>query len=90
MKHTITIKAVLNGFHVTVGCQSLAFESRKSLLRELERFLEDPGKIEKEYRESAIHKILLTDPQPAYVTGRSRIFSNTTDSVTANCANPST
>jgi hypothetical protein len=91
MKHEITIRAVLNGFHVKVGCQQLAFESRKSLLRELERYLEDPVKVEKEYRENAIHKTLLTDPTvpTGYVTGGSLVFSNPAGTTSTLCGTAS-
>lgn len=45
----ITIKAVLNGYRVEVGCQELVFESRKRMLKELKRYLKNPDKVEAEY-----------------------------------------
>ena len=45
----ITIKAVLNGYRVEVGCQELVFESRKWMLKELKRYLKNHDKVEAEY-----------------------------------------
>ena len=44
-----TIKQVDNGYIVTVGCKTLVFESRKRLLDELDRYMRNPAKAEKEY-----------------------------------------
>lgn len=51
----ITIKPVLNGYVVQVGCQVLAFNSRSDLLHELQRYFEDPEGVEKAYRGNALH-----------------------------------
>ena len=37
------------GFHVLVGCKSLAFESKKDLLKALEMYIDDPAKARKKY-----------------------------------------
>ena len=46
---TITIKTVLNGYRVEVGCQEVVFESRKRMLKEIGRYLKKPNKVEAEY-----------------------------------------
>ncbi len=45
----VTISKVMNGFIVRVGCQTLVFDTREGLLRELRLYLENPTKIEQEY-----------------------------------------
>ena len=40
----IHIKKAMNGFIVTVGCQTLVFEGRERLIRELDLYLEHPDK----------------------------------------------
>ncbi len=45
----VTIRKVMNGYTVQVGCQTLVFETREALLRELGRYLEAPGVVEQEY-----------------------------------------
>lgn len=47
----ITIRPVLNGHLVTVGCQVLAFNSTTEMVTELVRYLADPRMVEKEYQE---------------------------------------
>lgn len=49
--HDIKIKAVLNGYIVKVGCQTVVFGSRKKLFRELDRYLDNPSAVEREYLE---------------------------------------
>ena len=46
---TITIRTVLNGYRVEVGCQEVVFESRKRMLKEIGRYLKNPNKVEAEY-----------------------------------------
>lgn len=38
-----------NGFFVTVGCARLAYTDKKDLVADLEAFLDDPDRVEKEY-----------------------------------------
>ena len=45
----IHIKKAMNGFIVTVGCQTLVFEGRERLIRELDLYLEHPDKVEQQY-----------------------------------------
>lgn len=67
----ITITPVLNGYSVRVGCQLLAFESAKTMLKELQTYLAHPALTEARYRKSAVNKSILTDvPAPLmYGTG---------------------
>ena len=57
----IQIAPVMNGYLVTVGCQTLVFNTPKDLLKELERYLEKPVELEKEYAERALHCGILKD-----------------------------
>ena len=50
--YQINIEKVTNGLIVKVGCSKFVFESTKGFLIELEAYLENPEKIEKEYRET--------------------------------------
>lgn len=43
----ITIKPVLNGYLVTVGCQDLAYTSREKLIADLTSYLNSPEETEK-------------------------------------------
>ena len=47
--HEIKIGYALNGYIVTVGCKTVVFESRKRMLKELNRYLKNPNKVEAEY-----------------------------------------
>lgn len=62
MIRQITINPCLNGFIVNVGCQTVVFESRSQLLRELDNYLAKPQEVEKRYGHDAIHKDLLNSP----------------------------
>lgn len=56
----ITITPVLNGFHVRVGCQALAFHEKDKLISELDRYLDNPEAVTKEY----LTKYGPLEPQP--------------------------
>jgi hypothetical protein len=45
----IIVLAALNGYQVTVGCQHLVFEDRNKMLAKIDRYLEFPQAVEKEY-----------------------------------------
>jgi len=47
MLKKITIRPVLNGFVVSVGCQELAYSNRHKLLNDLNAYLHDPEGTEK-------------------------------------------
>lgn len=65
MIREIKIKAALNGYVANVGCQTLVFNSRADMLKELDGYLEKPDETEKRYRETAVNRELLNSPQPA-------------------------
>ena len=52
----IKIKPASNGFIVEVGCKVFVVDSTKKLLKELERYIKDPNKVEKLYEIGAINK----------------------------------
>ena len=49
--YEVKIKKAMNGYIVEVGCQTLVFETEGKLINELTRYLNNPGKVEKEYQE---------------------------------------
>ena len=49
MTYKIEIETLDKGYLVKVGCKKLAFKKRKDMLRELERYLKNPKKVEEEY-----------------------------------------
>ena len=49
MIRDITIKAVLNGFIVTVGCHTVVFQSADQLLAELAAYFVAPDEVEKRF-----------------------------------------
>lgn len=55
MIREITIKAVLNGFVVTVGCQTLVFQSPDALATELLHYLIDPDRTEDYYLDHSVN-----------------------------------
>lgn len=65
MIREIKISAALNGYTAKVGCQTLVFNSRPEMLKELDRYLEKPDEVEKEYREKALNRSLLNEPAVA-------------------------
>lgn len=48
---TITINKAMNGFIVTVGCQTLVFEDADTLLEQLDDYLRNPKATETAYLE---------------------------------------
>lgn len=56
---TVTIDAALNGFIVKVGCQTLVYSDRRTLLDDLDAYMADPAKKEADMRETALNKRLL-------------------------------
>lgn len=65
----ISIRKVMNGFIVDVGCQTLVFETHERLLIELRRYLENSETVEKEYTERyGMQGGGLPGPTEAYAT----------------------
>lgn len=65
MIRTIGITPALNGFIVVVGCQTLTFNTREELLRELRGYLENPEETEKRYVETGLNAKHTLDRVPA-------------------------
>jgi len=59
----IGIRAVLNGYVVTAGCQALVFQDRENMLREIGRYLSKPEEVEKEYIKCAVNGFKPDDPR---------------------------
>jgi hypothetical protein len=52
---TVTIRPVLNGFVVTVGCSEIVFKVMEDLCEELVRYQRHPEAVEKEYMARAVN-----------------------------------
>jgi hypothetical protein len=46
----VTIRKVLNGFIVQVGCQTLVFDDKAKMLIELSSYIDNPAQMEKLYQ----------------------------------------
>lgn len=65
----VTVNAVLNGWTVQCGCQTLVYTDPDKLTGDLRDYLRDPKAKEAAVIESAVNKRLLQDiPQPAEAT----------------------
>ena len=53
---SITIKPVMNGYIVEVGCATVVFETQKKLQKELAAYWDDPEKTEERYEKNAVNK----------------------------------
>ena len=73
MIREITIRAVLNGYIVNVGCQIVVFQNRDYMMRELLRYLEKPDEVEEEYTTRGLNTeqlaTLRTLPEPFQTEG---------------------
>jgi len=62
---SVTVNAVLNGWTVQVGCQTLVYTDPDKLTGDLRDYLRDPKAKEAAVIETAVNKRLLQDmPQP--------------------------
>lgn len=66
---TITIKPALNGYLVTVGCQTLVFNSIETVANELIRYASKPEEVEQEYMKKHSHKLCQPEAQPYTTEG---------------------
>ena len=57
MPREITIKPVLNGFVVDVGCQRVVFTNTKQLGVAVEEYYNHPEEVEAKYRMNAVNKM---------------------------------
>lgn len=55
-KHSINIQPLNRGFLVNFGCQSIAFETHRKMLKYLSEYLANPQRFEAEYREGLVLK----------------------------------
>ena len=62
MPREINIKPVLNGFVCQVGCQTLVFDTVRSLAVAVEEYFNHPEETEKRFLEKAINK--MEGPRP--------------------------
>ena len=81
MIRDITIHAVLNGFEVKVGCQTVVFTDITEMLKEIKRYLKNPETVEKEYLEKALNAKHIVPQNPAPTAP---FPYTTTDSTSAN------
>ena len=70
----VTIRPVLNGWVVAVGCQEVVFSDRRQLMTELDRYLEHPDVEEKKWVTGAIN--FLNDVGPTTPTTDTNRFLN--------------
>ncbi len=56
MFRPITIHAVLNGWVVSVGCQTVVYQDRDQLVRDVDSYLKDPDGTEKRFLASSINR----------------------------------
>jgi hypothetical protein len=61
----ITIKPVLNGYIVTVGCQKVVFDCKDCLLQKLSEYLDHPEAVEQEFLKDALNPMpVMPAPEP--------------------------
>jgi hypothetical protein len=70
MFRPITIAAVLNGWIVTVGCQTVVYQDRNQLTSDLDAYLKDPDATEARFLKTAVNRTLtlggaIAAPPPA-------------------------
>lgn len=56
MFRPVTITAVLNGWIVTCGCQTVVYQERNQLVSELDAYLKDPDATEARFLKSAVNQ----------------------------------
>jgi hypothetical protein len=65
MFRPITITAVLNGWILGVGCQTVVFQDRDQLVRELDAYLKDPAGTEARFLKSSVNHAHVGGPLQA-------------------------
>ncbi len=56
MFRPVSIAAVLNGWIVTVGCQTVVYQERNQLVSDLDAYLKDPAATEKRFLGSSVNQ----------------------------------
>lgn len=59
MFRPVQISAVLNGWIVTVGCQTVVYQDRAHLVSDLDQYLRDPEGTEARFLKTAVNSGLL-------------------------------
>lgn len=90
MLHKIKIEAVLNGYIANVGCQTLVFNSRPDMLKELDAYLEKPEETETRYSNTALNAKQLGRfaPEAAYATASGNTVTFTAPCYSIPATNP--
>jgi hypothetical protein len=65
MFRPITINAVLNGWIVTVGCQTVVYQDRNQLTSDLDAYLKDPEATEARFLKTAVNQAHTLGGAPA-------------------------
>lgn len=68
----VTVRPVLNGFVVQVGCQTLVFNRIEDVTENLVAYQKDPEGTEKKFAENAVNKTLGGGPVPEPVDRMNR------------------
>lgn len=63
MIRELHIKAVLNGYIVNVGCQTVVFNSPADMLKDLGNYLDKPWDVEQRYTTTALNANKFFKPQ---------------------------
>jgi hypothetical protein len=66
----VNIQPILNGWLVQVGCQSVAFTDKQTMLNELGDYLDNPRLVEKRFLERAKNKLSIETGPGAEDRGR--------------------
>ncbi len=64
MFRAISITACLNGWIVTVGCQTVVYQERNQLVSDLDAYLKDPAATEARFLKSSVNQGVLGAVQP--------------------------
>lgn len=57
MTRQITIVPVLNGYLCSVGCQSVVFTDKQTMLTALSEYYDNPEQVEERYQKRAINRV---------------------------------
>ncbi len=57
MFRPISITAVLNGWVVTVGCQTVVYQERNQLVSDIDAYLKDPDATELRFLKSSVNQL---------------------------------
>lgn len=60
--YELTIRPVLNGWIIQVGCQELVFSDRVLMFSQVDEYLQQPDVVEKQFREKSVNAKILLKP----------------------------